>query len=132
MKNRSKQQRGARTDRVSSQIQEILAPLLREVRKNKKAPLATITEVKISKDLSAASVYVTVLSDDQRVIKETIAHLNHQTKTLRFLLAQNIKLRIVPTLRFYFDESTLVGFRIAHLLDKAEKDAAKAEDDESE
>ena len=109
-------QRHDRTVRVAGLIQEILAPLLQQHRQSYTAPLVTITSVTISRDLAHATIYVSVLSDDKKVIDKMVEWLNSESKVFRLSLAQHIRLRIVPTLRFVFDESTLIGFRINNLL----------------
>jgi ribosome-binding factor A len=40
---------------------------------------------------------------------------------LRYSLAQAIKLRVTPELRFYYDDSSIKGQRIVDLLNKALK-----------
>lgn len=109
-----------RTARVADLIQKALAPILQQDM-NSSFELVTITSVTVSKDLSYAKVYVSVLSDDQDKIKETIKSLNREAKGFRFSLAKEVKLRVMPELRFDFDESTAHGFHISNLIDKATK-----------
>jgi ribosome-binding factor A len=109
-----------RTARVADLIQKALAPILQQ---EVSAPigLVTITGVAVSRDLSYATIYVSVLTDEQTKVKETIKLLNREAKNIRFSLAKAVKLRIVPEIKFVFDESTAHGFHISQLIDKATK-----------
>lgn len=114
--------RGAR---VADLIQKSLAQLLLEDMSDERFRLVTVTSVDISRDLSYAKVYVTVLSDEEEKIKHTVMALNRAAKGLRYHLAKMVKLRIVPELKFVFDESTARGFRLSTLIDEAVKKEKK-------
>ena len=108
-----------RTQRVADLIQKTLAQLLQFAAEDFK--LVTVTGVEMSRDLSYAKVFVTVLADDENEIKKTLKLLNQSAKSLRYQLAQSVKLRIAPELKFVFDDSTARGFRISTLIDSALK-----------
>ena len=110
-----------RTERVADLLQKSLAQLVHEDSSDTRFRLVTITSVSVSRDLSYAKVFVTVLEDDQEKIKQTILALNRSAKALRYSLARAVQLRIVPELKFVYDESTAQGFRISMLIDSAVK-----------
>lgn len=110
-----------RTRRVNDLLQKALARLLLEDMSDERFRLVTITSVNASRDLSYAKVYVSVLIDDEAKITEIIRALNHAAKGLRYQLARAVKLRIVPELKFVYDESIAHGFRISSLIDSALK-----------
>ena len=112
-----------RTQRVSDLLQKALAQILMNDMTDERFRLVTITSVVVARDLSYAKVFVTVLLDDQVKIKQTIDALNRAVKALRYQLAREVKLRIVPELKFAYDESTAHGFRISLLIDEAVKKA---------
>lgn len=109
--------RGAR---VADLIQKALAPILQQEMRQTSG-LVTITGVTLSRDLSYAKVFVSVLSDDMSVVQDAIQQLNREAKSFRFSLAKEVKLRVIPELRFAFDESTAHGFHITNLINKATK-----------
>lgn len=109
----------SRLSRVSDLIQTTLAEILRRETEELHVGMITITDVKMSPDLSFAKVYVSVLEDEKA--KETIDTLNESTKAIRYQLAHAVKLRITPDLKFYYDDSTLRGNRISSLINKALK-----------
>lgn len=114
-----------RTQRVADLIQKSLAQLLQQEISNDHFNLVTITSVTVTRDLSSAKVYVSVLADDEDKIKQTVQMLNHAVKSLRYQLARTINLRIIPELKFVYDESTARGFRISTLIDSAVKKEKK-------
>ncbi|OGT44597.1 MAG: ribosome-binding factor A [Gammaproteobacteria bacterium RIFCSPHIGHO2_12_FULL_37_34] len=109
-----------RTQRVADLVQKILATMLLQ-NSNDRFRFVTITGVTVSKDLSYAKVYVSVLEEEQHKIKEIIQALNQEAKTFRRHLAHEIDLRITPELKFIYDESTARGFHISTLIDFAMK-----------
>jgi ribosome-binding factor A len=109
-----------RTQRVGDMIQKALAQIL-IYEADERMRLATITSVVVSRDLSYAKIYVSVLSDDPKQIKEVVAALNANMKSFRYQLVKEVELRIAPELKFVYDESTAHGFRLSNLIDEAVK-----------
>lgn len=114
-----------RTRRVADLLQRTLAEMLLQNMSDDRFRMVTVTGVTISKDLSYAKIYVSMLFDDKEQIKQTVAALNRSAKGLRYELAKAVDLRIVPELRFHYDESTAHGFRISDLIDEAVKKEKK-------
>ena len=110
-----------RTRRVADLIQKTLAQMLLEDMSDQRFHLVTITGVTVSRDLSYAKVFVSVLMDDAEKIKETVAALNRAAKGLRYQLVKAVELRIAPELKFVYDETTAHGFHISGLIDQATK-----------
>lgn len=84
--------------------------------------LITITEVRMSPDLRYAAAFVMPLGGQK--IKEVVAALNRGAATYRMALAQKLKLRFTPEVRFLADESFQEASKIHTLLlsDKVRKD----------
>jgi ribosome-binding factor A len=114
-----------RTDRVADLIQKALAQIIQYDMSDSRFAMVTITSVEPSRDLSYAKVYVSVLEDDEAKLKETVKALNRSAKAFRYELAQAVKLRIAPELKFVFDASTLHGFKLSQLIDEAVKKEKK-------
>lgn len=114
-----------RRQRVNDLLQKALANLLLQDMSDDRFRLVTVTSVDVSRDLSFAKIYVSVLMDDDLKIKDTVKALNNATKSLRYNLAQAVKLRIVPEIKFVYDGSTARGFRISSLIDSAVKKSNK-------
>ena len=110
-----------RTERVADLIQKALAQILLQSMLDDRFHLVTLTGVTVSKDFSYATVYVSVLMDEEKKINDVIDALNRAAKSLRYDMAQEIELRVIPRLKFVYDESTARGFRISGLIDSAVK-----------
>lgn len=119
-----------RSKRVAEQIQRILAEVVsRGQLKLTGVELATFTEVEISRDLSHAKVYVSKIgSDDPSPVVEI---LNKHAKPLRSELARQMRMRTVPSLKFFADVSTAHGDYMDRLIDQARSTDANLEDTEA-
>lgn len=103
-----------RTDRIAELIQRKLSVLIKEVIHDPRLPsFVTIAGVDISKDLSYAKVFFTVLNNAE---KETTAVLNASSKVLRTALAKSLDLRRVPALHFIYDQSLVEGQALSQLI----------------
>lgn len=76
----------------------------------------TLTEVRISADLSVAKVYVSMMLVKDK--KATLEKINARKKEIRKALGERIRkqVRIVPELIFYIDEVEENAARIENLL----------------
>jgi ribosome-binding factor A len=77
--------------------------------------LATITGVKIARDLSQATVYVSVLGDERRRT-QTLERLQQAAGYIRGLLGKRLHLKRIPRLIFVDDPSLRDADRINRLL----------------
>ena len=106
-----------RADRVGAQMQRELALLLRDEAKDPRLSEVTIQEVRVTRDLSHAKVYFTVLDSDEAPWFTEI--LGHAAGFLRRRLGQIMKLRTIPELHFVYDKSIEEGQRLSALIEKA-------------
>ena len=105
------------SDRIAGLMRRKLAQLIQQKIRDPRLPtLVSLSEVKLSTDLSYAKVYFTVLNADS---KETADILNSAASFLRTALARTMKQRTVPQLHFVYDESLEYGLRLSRLIDEA-------------
>jgi ribosome-binding factor A len=104
-----------RTGRVGDQIRVEIADLLARVVQDPGIGFLTITDVKVTPDLQQARVYYTTLGDE-KARKESRRALERVTPFLRRQIGQRLRLRRVPELQFFFDESVERGDRIEQIL----------------
>lgn len=107
----------SRALRIGEQIQRELAVLIRQEVKDPRVGMVTVSEVRVSPDLSHAKVYVTVLGSDSSAAEDSIKALNHAASFLRHELGRRLILRVTPQLRFVYDESQEDGARLVSLID---------------
>lgn len=122
----------SRLDRIGDQMQRELAVMIqREIKDPRLDAMITVSGVKVSKDLGYADIYVTVLGkeDNPEVIAENMAILKQAAGFLRGRIGQSIKLRVIPQLRFHYDESVQRGQHLSNLIEKAlAEDKKRAEE----
>lgn len=105
------------TDRLASLIQRELASIVNREVKDKSFGYINLTEVKVTKDLSFANVYYTILSDETDMIERSKQALETSKVTIRMELAKKIKnVRKIPDLVFKYDEALAYGNHIDKLL----------------
>ena len=119
-----------RSHRVADFIQRELSGMIRtEVRDPRVSPLLTISSVEVSRDLSVAKVYWSVLDAAEKA--DTGAALKRAAGFLRRRLAQEMQIRAVPELRFHHDDSAERGARMSALIaDAVASNTTAPEDDE--
>lgn len=108
-----------RNRQVASMIQKALGEIfLRETSRLFGRVMITITEVRISDDRGLAKVYLSfMLNENKAAMLESI---KRQKGKIRGLLGNRVgkKLRRVPDLQFYVDDSVAQAMRISQLLDE--------------
>ncbi|MAZ39496.1 MAG: ribosome-binding factor A [Legionellales bacterium] len=109
----------SRTERVGELIQRELSKLIQREIKDPRIGILTISEVRATKDLAYAKVYISMLAKDESEIVAAVKVLNNAAKFLRTQLAKTVKLRKVPELTFLFDKSVTEGPKLVGLIDKA-------------
>jgi len=114
----------SRTQRIADQIQRELAQLVQTGLKDPRIGMVTINDVRVSRDMGYADVYITVLTAEElnehsEEIKLTLEVLNKAAGFLRNELGRAIQIRMVPHLRFYFDKTVGEGRRMSTLIDQA-------------
>jgi ribosome-binding factor A len=125
-----------RQDQLGQVIARELSDLIRLRMKDPRIGFASITGVEVTRDLSYAKVFISVMGSPEEQ-RETMRGLRHASGFLRHELAQRLTIRHVPEISFQLDESIARGARVIALLDQvsAQRDgsatpAAKPERDE--
>jgi ribosome-binding factor A len=110
-----------RIRRVADQIKTELAWLIDHKLKDPKLGFVTITRIKLTPDIKLASLYFSVLGKDIDT-KQTAGILNQASHFLRRELAERIKIKFVPDLRFFYDDSLEYSEHIQKLFKKLHED----------
>jgi len=91
-----------RSDRVAQELQK---------------EIAIILHVEVSSDLAYAKVFVTFLFDhDEVAIAQGMKGLEKAAPYIRSLVGKAMRLRIVPEIRFFYDQSLVEGMRMSNLV----------------
>lgn len=105
-----------RNVRVASQLQRELAELLRSEVKDPRLGMVTVSDVEVTRDLSVAKVYVSFLGAEQSP-KESLKLLAARAPLLRHEVGRRMRMRVIPELRFLFDDSVERGLHMDALID---------------
>ena len=124
----------SRTQRIGDQMQRELALLIQREIKDPRLDLITITAVDVSRDLSHAKIFITIMGqdDDQEAIKGNLRILNDAAGFLRMQLGKSMKLRTVPQLHFNYDASIRRGVELSSLIERAVAEDRKHSDERGE
>ncbi|MFV9614824.1 MAG: 30S ribosome-binding factor RbfA [Gammaproteobacteria bacterium] len=117
-----------RSDRMAEQLRRELAEIIHDEIKDPRVGFLSFTEVRMSRDLSHAVVYCSVLQSEQ--LHESIEVLNRAAGFIRKSIGRRIRARIVPTLKFVADESIIRGAAMDELISEAIESDKKNSDDE--
>ena len=104
-----------RSDRVSNLIHRALSDIIVNDLWDSRIGMATVTGVKLEKDLKNARVYISVLGDD-KASELSIDTLNNASGFIRTRLSKKVDLRNTPVIKFFYDSSTVDGMQIDKLL----------------
>lgn len=117
-----------RVQRVADLLQQELAVILQRELTDPRLGFITVTGVDVSRDLASARVYVSCLSlhinnaeEAEKTAAEQVTLLQNSVGFIRRLLGQRVKLRVVPQLRFIYDDTTSRANALGDLIDRTIK-----------
>lgn len=111
-----------RQKKLADQIKKIISEVVDRKLKDPRKGFITITHVKLSGDLQIATVYFTVLGNDQDE-EQSLNILQHATNFIRNEVAARTKTRFVPEIRFFIDDTMKQAQRIDQLLEQVKKNS---------
>jgi ribosome-binding factor A len=121
----------SRTRRIGEQMRRDLAQLIRAEIQDPRMVMVSITAVDVTRDLSQAKVYVTILGDPAER-PHIVGALNHASSMLRRELGRRMHIRMVPRMLFLYDEVVEKGAHLSSLISEVvAADKARHRDDES-
>ena len=94
-----------RQAKIARLLQKELSEIFRRQTAKTHGVLVSVSQVRVSPDLSIARAYLSVFPSDKSA--EILAEINRSAKTIRYELAQIVRhqLRKTPELSFYLDDS---------------------------
>jgi ribosome-binding factor A len=109
----------ARTRRIESEIQRVLAGLIAREVKDPRVGNVTITAVSVAPDMRNARVYFTPFAGSHEPSEQVRTALTHAASFLRGELGRRLALRYAPRLSFVVDDSVAGAARLTNLIDRA-------------
>jgi len=107
----------SRRERVADALREEISALLLSDVRDPRVGFVTITEVKVSPDLSHARVFISVLGSEDAQ-RESLDALNRASGYLQRQIFRHLRLKKALSLLFELDYSVQSGSRIEELLHK--------------
>ncbi len=105
-----------RQQKIARLLQKELGNIFLPFAKEMQGTLITVTEVRISPDLAIAKIFLSVFPTEKSEM--VLQFVNEKQKSIRFELGQKVKLRIVPELQFFIDDTMEELAKIDQLLKK--------------
>lgn len=104
----------SRAERVGRHIRNTLADILKREISDPRLKMVTITSVEVSSDLRLAKIYFAT-SGEEQTIKRASEGFQKARLYIKKLLGQELGLRYMPDIRFYYDDSLDYGARMEAL-----------------
>lgn len=121
-----------RQRRVAEQIKKDVSSIIASDLKDPRvAGITSVTEVRLSRDLKYASVYVSIYGSDTEK-EETLQTLIRASGFIRGEVGKRIRLRHTPQVNFYLDSSIEYGAHIESVLKSLKKEADEQGDGSAE
>jgi len=111
------EQFSTRQNKISRLIQKELAGIfLFELKSEFSGLIISVTEVRVTSDLSLARCYLSIYPPDKS--NQTLMHIRQMIRSIRGILGKKVakQIRIIPELEFFIDDSLNYLEKIDRLL----------------
>jgi len=109
-----------RIDKVEQLIKEEISSVFLHKMQQPELGFITITNVKVSPDLKLAKIYLSVFEKEKREF--VMDRINNKTKFIRTELAHRIRLKFVPEIKFFIDDTQDFVEKIEGLIDRIHRE----------
>ncbi len=102
-------------DRLNTAFANKISEIIHNDVKDDDVKMVTITDARVTNDLSFAKIYFTTMSEDRdKVLKA----LNKASGFIRSELCEKLDIRKMPELSFIYDESIEYGKKIEDIIER--------------
>lgn len=105
-----------RSARIGTQIQQVISEILVKKTKDPRLSGVTITDVRMSSDLSCANIYFSVTRGDSKKQEDAQKGFKSARGFFKKVIGSQLKLRYTPELKFFYDTTLENGQKIDELL----------------
>ncbi|HET6566817.1 MAG TPA: 30S ribosome-binding factor RbfA [Rhodothermales bacterium] len=119
-----------RTERVAKLLQREVADILQTEFSQQLPSMITVTDARVTKDLSIVYVYVSIFGENVGQRQAAFKHLEDLTPQIRSALAGRVRhqLRAVPEIRFFLDETLEKSRKLDDLFDRIRAERERREE----
>lgn len=119
-----------RVKRLSEEIKKIVSNIIRnELRDPRIAPMTSVVEVDVTRDLRYVNIYISVLGSEKEK-EDTMEGLVKASGFIRREIGQKIKARYTPEVIFKLDESIEKGIYMYNVITKVNEDSTSTTDED--
>lgn len=118
-----------RAEIVGDEMRKVMQDIISNELKDPRVPLLTsVTQVKMTRDLSHATVFISVFGNEHDK-EEALAAIDGANGFIRFQMCKRINLRLAPELHFKLDNTLDEAARMDAIIDRVKaEDKAKREE----
>lgn len=108
-----------RGGRINEEVKREISTIIRnEIKDPRLTAMVSVTDVKVTKDLRYAKVFVSIFGKDDEEKNNTFIALKNASGYIRREIGQRINLRYNPEIIFELDDSINYGMHIEELIQK--------------
>lgn len=108
-----------RGGRINEEVKREISTIIRnEIKDPRLTAMVSVTDVKVTKDLRYAKVFVSIFGKDDEEKNNTFIALKNASGYIRREIGQRINLRYNPQIIFEIDDSINYGMHIEELIQK--------------
>ena len=106
-----------RGGRINEEVKREISTIIRnEIKDPRLTAMVSVTDVKVTKDLRYAKVFVSIFGKDEEEKNNTFLALKNASGYIRREIGQRINLRYNPQIIFELDDSINYGMHIEELI----------------
>ncbi len=109
-----------RSERIGKEIRKIVSDEIQRATFELGNGIVSVSSVVVSKDFSSAKIYISSYNSNLTPL-EIIKYLNINKNHFKQLIAKNMRLRIVPDIKFFMDDTLDEMEHIQSLIKKVEE-----------
>ncbi len=109
-----------RAERIGKEIRKIVSDEIQRATFELGNGIVSVSSVVVSKDFSSAKIYISSYNSNLTPL-EIIKYLNINKNHFKQLIAKNMRLRIVPDIKFFMDDTLDEMEHIQSLIKKVEE-----------
>ena len=118
-----------RIEKIQELMKQEISKIILQELKDPRIGFVTVTQVEVSRDLSLAKVYISIMGSEEQ-IEGSWKGLQSSLGFIRREVGHRIRLRITPELRFVLDKSLDYSDHIQKLLLQIERDEKQRTEEE--
>ncbi len=110
-----------RKEKIQEEIRRKVGNIFVRELSEAKIGFVTVTKVKCSSDLTIAKIYLSIFDNNLETRNKKLQKIIKLTPRVRGLLGSKIRIRYIPQIRFYLDDSLDYVEKIDRLINEVHK-----------